>query len=109
MVNAEERYKHFVRAVTDSQSLWTLKNDVGWATWDDSDGDTVFPVWSDREGASRAALTTWHGYELAEFLDDVLQPLRDSEFWVRVNPDDKLLGIDLSCNYFREVLGKGDA
>ena len=61
-----ERYKHFVKQVTDSEKVWGLYKD-GWALAATSDGTEVFPVWPAKDYAALCARDEWADFEPSEF------------------------------------------
>ncbi len=69
------RYRQFVKLTVERKFAWGLFRD-GWALSRDEKGQTLFPLWSERELAERAAKGPWQGYEAAEIpLEDLLEQL----------------------------------
>ncbi len=42
---AAKRYDHFVRQVADTQEVWSLRSNSGWAMLGDSEERKYFPIW----------------------------------------------------------------
>lgn len=73
--DAKVRYRQFVKAAVEHKVAWGLFLD-GWALSRDDKGQTLFPLWAERELAERAAKGPWQGYEAAEIpLDDLVETL----------------------------------
>lgn len=69
------RYRQFIKQTVERKLTWGLFLD-GWALSRDESGQTLFPLWSEREFAERAAKGPWQGYEAAEIpLEDLLEQL----------------------------------
>lgn len=75
------RYHHFVKRVVDTEVAWGLWKD-GWALMADDAGQSVFPLWPDREFAELCAVGEWDGYvaeeiELADLINELLPKLAE--------------------------------
>lgn len=57
----QERYKHFVKQVADSQQVWGLYAH-GWALAETTDGKEVLPFWPAKEYAKLCAVDEWQEY-----------------------------------------------
>lgn len=76
-----QRYDHFIKRVVGWRKLWGLYSD-GWAMSETEDGQSVFPLWPEREYAELCANNDWAGYEpreieLNEFLVELLPLLTE--------------------------------
>lgn len=79
-LTGDERYRHFVKVISDWQEVWGLYLD-GWALASTDDGTAVFPMWPAKEYAALCAENEWMGYEpkafsLDELLNDLLPRLK---------------------------------
>ncbi len=104
----EERYAHFVKEAAGFGEVWGLYNE-GWALLGTSDGQTVVPLWPEREYAQRFAEGEWADYQpesipLDDFLDDLLPLLEGDGIvpGVLYSPDGK--GITPSIAQLRQDL-----
>jgi hypothetical protein len=100
--SAQDRYKYFVRKVADSELIWGLVNNTGsWFVATSSEGETVYPLWPEREFAEAAATGDWssaksQSINIDEFIDSWLPGMQNKGekvgvFW---HPID-LIGIDV--------------
>ncbi len=87
-LSGEERYKHFVKRVADTELVWGLFND-GWALAATDDGRHVFPMWPARQYAVVCAIEEWQGYKPREFSVEELV----NELFPRFMTDGTLPGI----------------
>lgn len=74
-----ERYKHFVKQVADSETVWGLY-EGDWALAATDDGTQVFPLWPAEEYAKLCAVGAWGTYtprsfSVEEFLGELLPML----------------------------------
>jgi hypothetical protein len=60
---ASERYKYFVKKAADTEQVWSLRKDVGWATSADDAGRICIPVWPHARYAAACANENWAEYE----------------------------------------------
>lgn len=86
-----ERYRVFVEAVADSETLWGLRGDDAWAAARGEDGRLLLPVWPRPELAEACAVGDWApcapaGLPLAGFLDAWLPGLAREARAVSVFP-----------------------
>lgn len=92
-LSGEERYKHFVKRVADTELVWGLFNN-GWALAATDDGRQVFPMWPAREYAEISAVDEWMGYKPREFSVEELV----GELLPRFRTDGTLPGIFYTPN-----------
>lgn len=60
---ASERYKYFVKKAADTEQVWSLRKDAGWATSADDAGQICVPVWPHAKYAAACANENWAEYE----------------------------------------------
>lgn len=83
--------------------VWLLKNDVGYAACarDEANGALV-PLWPTRRQAQQCASELFDGYDAErmsqEMLDGFLGELARRGLWIGMNPDERLVGIDLPAD-----------
>lgn len=102
-ITLEERYKKFIETVCETEVIWGLKNEDGFATSDstefeDEDG---FPLdlicfWSQKALAKACAIEAWDDYvpteiPLSEFIEN---------WCVGMSDDGVFAGIDFDSNMF---------
>ncbi|WP_254512915.1 DUF2750 domain-containing protein [Anatilimnocola floriformis] len=54
-----ERYAYFLRYVTESEELWTLRNAEDFVMYSDENGRELVPVWPHRRFAEACADSAW--------------------------------------------------
>jgi len=103
-----ERYKHFIKRVADSELAWGLF-DEGWALAATDDGARVFPLWPAEEYAKLCAVGEWGGYaprsfSVEELLEDLLPMLQEDGVLPGIfyTPDDK--GVTPAVELLRQDL-----
>lgn len=71
----EDRYKHFVKVVVDTEQAWGLYQD-GWAMASTDDDQLVFLLWPAEEYARLCAVNEWKNYQAKPItLQDLMQSL----------------------------------
>lgn len=75
-----KRYSHFIKKVVGWGKVWALYDD-GWALSETDGGETVFPLWPEKEYADLCATAEWANYkseaiELDELLGSLIPVLR---------------------------------
>ncbi len=75
-----ERYRYFIRQALEMHEVWSLFDD-GWATSEDSQGNTILPLWPAKEFAELCIAGHWATFEakaipLSEVLEDMIPSLR---------------------------------
>ncbi len=58
---SHQRYRHFIGRVSDWQLVWGLRNEGGWVTASDSNGNPVAPFWPHPDYAIACAVGEWAG------------------------------------------------
>ena len=62
--SGQDRYIYSVKRIADEGEAWTLKNDDGIVTTEDSDGNNYFYVWPYKEYALKCKVDEWKDCEL---------------------------------------------
>lgn len=92
-LSGPERYRHFIKVVTDWEEVWGLYKD-GWALAGADDGDVVFPLWPAKEYAQLCAQGSWEDYEPSSLsLDELV-----NELLPRLKKDNVLPGVFYTPN-----------
>lgn len=69
----EDRFKHFVKMVVDTEEAWGLYQD-GWAMACTDDNQSVFLLWPSEEYARLCAVDEWESYQPRSIpLEDILE------------------------------------
>lgn len=90
-LDGPERYTHFIKRVTDSRELWTLKAADGYLLMGDDQGTPHAPVWPHARYAEICAVGDWSGsrpspLSLSEFLNKWIPGLQLESRMVAVFP-----------------------
>lgn len=56
---AQKRYEHFIAKVSDWEEVWSLKNEEGFVTYGDDEGNVGIPFWPHSEYAKSSARDAW--------------------------------------------------
>ena len=78
-----ERYRYFIEHVQEKNEVWSLYDD-GWATSEDKQGNTLLPLWPDKEFAELCITSQWATFKaqaipLSEVLNDMIPSLRTAD------------------------------
>ena len=78
-----ERYRYFIEHVQQMSEVWSLYDD-GWATSEDKQGNTLLPLWPDKEFAELCITGHWATFKakaipLSEVLNDMIPSLRTAD------------------------------
>jgi hypothetical protein len=97
-LDGPDRYSHFVKRVSDWQRVWGLKNESGWVTAGDDNGNNGIPFWPHPDYASACATGEWSGnhpasIEVHEFVDSWLPNMEKDGVQVTVFPTASLKGV----------------
>jgi hypothetical protein len=114
----EYKYELFQQRVVDTEQVWGLANDEGWATSSSNDNNvTVIPFWSDKAYALACAKQDWSTYRptsipLNEFLESWCIGMISDGTLVGVNWDSNMFGkevepLDLALDILKELTTKG--
>ena len=90
-LDGQERYKHFVKRVADWEEVWGLRNNDGWVTSENNEGEESIPFWPHPEYAHRCATGQWEGnqptpIDLESFIEEWLPGLEGDAMLVAVFP-----------------------
>lgn len=93
-----DRYRHFVSRVSDWQHVWSLKDESGWVSAADDQGNLVFPFWPHPDYAAACATGDWTGnipasIEVHEFLERWLPNMDKDEVEAAVFPTPTMRGV----------------
>ena len=58
-LSGQERYDHFLDIVGDFEELWSLRNEEGFVTMADDDGNECIPFWPHPDYASALVTGSW--------------------------------------------------
>ena len=75
-----ERYRYFIEHVRQMSEVWSLYDD-GWATSQDKQGNTLLPLWPDKEFAELCITGHWATFKakaipMTEVLNNMIPSLR---------------------------------
>lgn len=108
---SEANYRRFIEQVRDTQEVWGLQSDEGWAycasnEYEDTD---VLLFWSDRAYAQSHAKGEWSRHKpvaipLEEFIDNWLQGMDEDGVLVGPNWDTGLCGLEVEPGEVAEKL-----
>ena len=78
-----ERYRYFIDRVEEKNEVWSLF-DEGWATSEDKQGNTLLPLWPDKEFAELCIAGHWSTFKakaipMSEVLNDMIPSLRTAD------------------------------
>jgi hypothetical protein len=95
------RFKHLITQAADCETLWGLRNDVGWVVLADKSGAPGFPIWSHPDYASECATDDWAGcvqteINVHEFVENWLPDMRARGVSVAVFPTPSMKGVWIS-------------
>lgn len=97
-LDGPERYRYCIKKIADSEMLWSLKDDKGWALFGDDAGHQLFPIWPHEKYASLCVDSDWAGYRpnpiaLDSWLKRWLPGLKDENKLLAVFPTPQGRGI----------------
>ena len=75
-----ERYRYFIEHVQEMGEVWSVYDD-GWATSEDKQGNTLLPLWPDKEFAELCITSHWATFKakaipMTEVLNNMIPSLR---------------------------------
>ena len=98
-VSIRECYESFIDEVLESELIWALSNENGWATCDSNDfeGRHAIPFWSNKQQAQALCVDDWAVYEATpirfdDFIDAWLHGMHEDEVLAGINWDEDLIG-----------------
>lgn len=98
---SHQRYRHFIGRVSDWQLVWGLRNEGGWVTASDSNGNPVAPFWPHPDYAIACAVGEWAGnspasIDVHHFLSRWLPGMEKDGMLAAVFPTPAMQGIVVS-------------
>jgi hypothetical protein len=98
-IGVRECYESFIDEVFESDIIWGLSNEDGWAVCDSNDfeGRQAMPFWSNENLAKNLCVDEWSDYKptpirFDDFIDDWLHGMHEDEVLAGINWDDDLVG-----------------
>ncbi|BFI65086.1 hypothetical protein okayama3_06710 [Yersinia pseudotuberculosis] len=87
--SAQDRYVYCVKRVADWGAAWVLKDDEGFVTTSDSNGNISLPIWPFKDYALKLKFDEWEACEpkkltINNLLKDVLPNLSDDNINIAV-------------------------
>jgi len=114
-VTVRDLYEEFIDEICDTEIVWGISNQEGWAICDSNDfeGKQAMPFWSSEALAKALCTDDWADYQprpipVEEFLDDWLHGMHEDEILVGTNWDDDLVGPEVEPIMLLEDLLSGD-
>jgi hypothetical protein len=115
-ISIRECYESFIDEVLDSEIIWGLSNDDGWATCDSNDfeGRTAIPFWSNEAQAKTLCVDDWSSYKATpirfdDFIDAWLHGMHEDEVLAGINWDDDLVGPEVEpIMLIEDLIGEED-
>lgn len=97
-LSGPQRYQHFVGRVADWQCVWSLRDQDGWVSAADDDGNLVYPFWPHPDYAEACSIGNWAGsspdcIEIHQFLDRWLPGMSKDGVSVAVFPTALVQGV----------------
>ncbi len=90
--NSRDNYQTFLEQVKQTETVWGICNESGWAACEseDYDGSSVIPFWSDKQFAENYIKFEWPRYEpkqisLEEFIENWLPGMEEDGIYVGIN------------------------
>ncbi len=82
-------YEHFVKRIADWEELWGLKDNEGWVTSANDEGEKSIPFWPHPEYAHMCAEGSWEGnlatrIDLKSFMEEWLPGMERDGMFVAV-------------------------
>ncbi|RMA81030.1 DUF2750 domain-containing protein [Umboniibacter marinipuniceus] len=100
--NSHDNFEIFLQQIVSTGSVWTLKNDDGFAVVGSErfpDGE-VIPFWSEKAFVEAVLTDDWASFEVVEialegFVEEWLEGMHEDEFLVGVNWTEALEGVEI--------------
>ena len=104
-----DRYQHFVGRVADWQLVWSLKDQNGWVSAADDDGNLAFPFWPHPDYAVACATDNWasnspDSIEVHEFLEHWLPSMARDGVAVAVFPTPTMRGTTVPALQLQQAI-----
>lgn len=102
-----KKYEYFIKKVVDSEQVWALRDEEGWATLGDDDREFI-PLWPKKEFSDLHISGEWENYfseaiDLDEFIDGWLPGLEQDKIYLTLMWHDGV-GIELPWANLRHDL-----
>lgn len=101
-VTLREAYEDFIDEVLDTEIIWGLANEEGWAMSDSNDFEDkeVIPFWSNEKLANALCNDEWQGYRPSpirfdEFIDAWLHGMHEDDVLAGINWNTDLVGSEV--------------
>ena len=96
-LSGPDRFQHFISRVADWQNVWGLRDENGWVSASDDEGNLAFPFWPHPDYAAACATDKWLGnlpdsVEIHEFLEHWLPNMGKDGVAVAVFPTPTMRG-----------------
>jgi len=100
--SVRERFEAFIDQVLESEVIWGLSGEDGWAVCDSADfeGRQAIPFFSDEKDAKTLCLAHWPEYKptpirFDDFIDAWLHGMHEDEVLAGLNWDTDLVGCEI--------------
>lgn len=105
-LSGEDRYNYFIKRVADWGKIWSLRNDDGWVSGKDEEGNEFFPVWPHPQFALLCATENWsdckaEAIDLSVWLQRWIPGLNSDRRKIAVFPKPSNKGIIVSTNQLK--------
>jgi len=110
VADMQQNYERFVTRVRESESVWGLKSDDGWAYCPSNEYECdVLLFWSDEAYARRHAVKEWEDYkpvaiDLDSFIDNWLKGMHNDGVLAGINFNADLAGLEVEPSKLAQEL-----
>ncbi len=98
-VSLRDYYEKFINEVIETEIIWGLSNDDGWAVCESNDFEDkeVILFWSNEKAAAKLVNEEWSDYQVTpirfeDFIDDWLHGMHEDQVLAGINWDKELVG-----------------
>lgn len=113
-VTVRELFENFVDEILNTEIVWGLSNEDGWAICDSNDFEDreAIPFWSDEKKAQALCSGDWQDYvprpiPIDEFVDAWLHGMHEDNLLVGTNWDEELVGPEIEpIMMIEDILGE---
>jgi hypothetical protein len=107
-LSAEDRYGYLVKRAADFEELWLIHETGRYVTLADDNGNTLIPVWPEKEFAELFLKDDWQNYsvvrvEIYEFID-WLDELNEDNIKIAAFPKEDMKGIFVTADDMKNHL-----
>jgi Protein of unknown function (DUF2750) len=108
-LSAQERYEYFLEKVIEFKEVWSLRNDDGFVSMADDNGEECIPFWPHPDYARALATVSWSDCKpevvsLDGFLEKWLVGMEKDKLNVTVFPAPGLKGAVVTPEHLKEDL-----